>query len=156
MNSGTDRLLLLKDIDIHELLPQREPFVMVDALTLMSERQTATRFLIRSENIFVEAGRLDAVALAENMAQTCSARLGYVNKYILRRAIQIGYIGAIRNMKISRTPYVGDVLETTIDMIEEVMGMTLVRAVTCVDGQEIASAEMKIALAEETINEQDE
>ena len=47
---------MLKDIDIHELLPQREPFVMVDALTLMSERQTATHFLIRSENIFVEAG----------------------------------------------------------------------------------------------------
>ena len=152
MNSGTDRLPALHDIDIHELLPQQEPFVMIDELTLMTDRQTATRFLVRPENIFVEAGRLDAAALAENMAQTCSARLGYVNKYILKRDIQIGYIGAIRNMKVHATPGVGDVLETVVNLTEEVMGMTLVWASVCVGGKEIASAEMKIALAEETDN----
>ncbi len=152
MNSGTDSQPALHDIGIHELLPQREPFVMVDALTLITERQTATRFLVRPENIFVEAGRLDAAALAENMAQTCSARLGYINKYILKRGIQIGYIGAIRNMKVVSTPHVGDVLETTVDLLEEVMGMTLVQACISVGGREIASAEMKIALAEETEN----
>ena len=72
----------LEQIDIHELLPQREPFVMVDKLVYFDEKTTTTSFLVREDNLFVENGRLNACALAENIAQTCAARLGYVNKYI--------------------------------------------------------------------------
>ena len=75
----------LKDIDIHELLPQQEPFVMVDTLTFFDEKETSTTFTIREDNIFEEDGVLNACAIAENIAQTCAARLGYINKYILKR-----------------------------------------------------------------------
>src|SRR3712207_9444280 len=91
----------LEHIDIHELLPQQEPFIMVDRLTAFDDRVTSTRFTIRPDNIFVEEGKLLACAIAENMAQTCAARLGYINKYILKRAIQIGFIGAIRDMVVT-------------------------------------------------------
>lgn len=66
----------LEQIDIHELLPQREPFVMVDKLVYFDEKTTTTSFLVREDNLFVENGRLNACALAENIAQTCAARLG--------------------------------------------------------------------------------
>jgi 3-hydroxymyristoyl/3-hydroxydecanoyl-(acyl carrier protein) dehydratase len=46
----------LEKIDIHELLPQQEPFVMVDTLTFFDEKETSTTFTIREDNIFVEDG----------------------------------------------------------------------------------------------------
>ena len=73
----------LEKIDIHELLPQQEPFVMVDTLTFFNEKETSTTFTVREDNIFVEDGVLNECAIAENIAQTCAARLGYINKYIL-------------------------------------------------------------------------
>lgn len=36
----------LKDIDIHELLPQQEPFVMVDTLTFFDEKKRQQRLLL--------------------------------------------------------------------------------------------------------------
>ncbi|MCH4148328.1 MAG: pseudouridylate synthase [Prevotella sp.] len=141
----------LSEIDIHELLPQQEPFVMVDELTFFDEKKTCTRFVVQQDNLFVEAGFLNACALAENIAQTCAARLGYVNKYILKRAIQIGFIGAIRDMKVVETPRVGDVLDTTIEVLEQIMDLTLVNATVKVGEKIITTAEMKIALAEEVM-----
>ena len=141
----------LNDIDIQELLPQQEPIVMVDKLTHYDEKKTCTRLAVRQDNLFIEEGRLDACALAENVAQTCAARLGYVNKYILKRAIQIGFIGAIRGMKVFSTPKVGDVLETSIEIVEQIMDLTLVNAIVKVGDKMITTAEMKIALAEEVM-----
>ena len=139
----------LKEIPIRELLPQQEPFVMVDNLIHFDEKKTCTRFTIRQTNLFVEADCLNACALAENIAQACAARLGYVNKYILKRSIQIGFIGAIRAMKVFDTPKVGDVLDTTIEVVEQIMDLTLVTATIKVGEKTLATAEMKIALAEE-------
>ncbi|MBW4870149.1 pseudouridylate synthase [Prevotella buccae] len=144
----------LEQIDIHELLPQREPFVMVDKLVYFDEKTTTTSFLVRENNLFVENGRLNACALAENIAQTCAARLGYVNKYILKRGIQIGFIGAVKDMKVIDTPVVGDVLTTTIHVLEQIMGLTLVTAVIRIGDRVVTTAEMKIALADEVAAEQ--
>lgn len=144
----------LEQIDIHELLPQREPFVMVDKLVYFDEKTTMTSFLVREDNLFVENGRLNACALAENIAQTCAARLGYVNKYILKRGIQIGFIGAVKDMKVIDTPVVGDVLTTTIHVLEQIMGLTLVTAVIRIGDRVVTTAEMKIALADEVAAEQ--
>ncbi|WP_270775787.1 pseudouridylate synthase [Segatella buccae] len=144
----------LEQIDIHELLPQREPFVMVDKLVYFDEKNTTTSFLVREDNLFVENGRLNACALAENIAQTCAARLGYVNKYILKRGIQIGFIGAVKDMKVIDTPVVGDVLTTTIHVLEQIMGLTLVTAVIRIGDRVVTTAEMKIALADEVAAEQ--
>lgn len=144
----------LEQIDIHELLPQREPFVMVDKLVYFDEKTTTTSFLVREDNLFVENGRLNACALAENIAQTCAARLGYVNKYILKRGIQIGFIGAVKDMKVIDTPVVGDVLTTTIHVLKQIMGLTLVTAVIRIGDRVVTTAEMKIALADEVAAEQ--
>lgn len=144
----------LEQIDIHELLPQREPFVMVDKLVYFDEKTTTTSFLVREDNLFVENGRLNACALAENIAQTCAARLGYVNKYILKRGIQIGFIGAVKDMKVIDTPVVGDVLTTTIHVLEQIVGLTLVTAVIRIGDRVVTTAEMKIALADEVAVEQ--
>ena len=110
----------LRSIDIHELLPQQEPFVMIGHLVFLDQVQTVTETVIRADNLFVEDGRFSASGLIENIAQTCAARIGYVNKYIMKKGIQIGFIGAVRNMDIVALPKVGDTIVTTVNVKEEV------------------------------------
>lgn len=139
----------LSSIDIHTLLPQQEPFVMVGRLAHIDEVLTATMTTIQEDNIFVENGSLSATGLMENIAQTCAARIGYVNKYILKRGIQIGYIGAIRQLQIFHLPKVGQTICTNVAVDEEVFGMTLAHATITCGTDVVATCEMKIAVKEE-------
>ena len=134
-----------------ELLPQQSPFIMIDCLTKFDEKITETSFEVRSDNIFVENGKLNACALAENIAQTCAARLGYVNKYILKKDVQIGFIGAIKNLSVVETPSVGDILTTRIEVLQDIMGVTLVDAQIVCNNKVIVKAQMKIAIAEKNM-----
>jgi predicted hotdog family 3-hydroxylacyl-ACP dehydratase len=139
---------ILRSIDIHELLPQQEPFVMVSRLVHLDDVRTACELDISADNIFVDKGRLSASGLIENVAQTCATRIGYVNKYILKKAVQIGFIGAIRNMDIIDLPEVGQQITTIVDVKEEVFGMTLASAVVKHGERILVTTEMKIAVKE--------
>ena len=136
----------LRGIDIHTLLPQQEPFVMVGCLIQIDEKSFATETLVKAENIFVDEGYLSASGLIENIAQTCAARIGFVNKYILQKGIQIGFISAVRNLEILSLPQVGQTITTKVEVVEEVFGMTLAKATVTCEGETLVTTEMKIAL----------
>lgn len=136
----------LRSIDVHELLPQQEPFVMISRLTQFDMLRTVTETTITENNIFVDNGCFTASGLIENIAQTCAARIGYVNKYILKKGIQIGFIGAIRNLQIHDLPKVNDTITTTVDVQEEIFGMTLANSTVQLGKNILVTAEMKIAL----------
>lgn len=134
-----------REIDIHRLLPQREPFVMIGALVHFDMEKTVTETVISADNIFTENGVFTPAGMIENIAQTCAARIGYINLN-LNKDIVVGFIGAIRNMKIYRCPRVGELITTTIITIEEIFGMTLVKATIFCGDELLAESEMKIAL----------
>ncbi|MBR6310075.1 MAG: pseudouridylate synthase [Paludibacteraceae bacterium] len=136
----------LRSVDVHELLPQQEPFVMIDNITYVDEVRTITETIIDEKNIFVENGHLMVAGAMENIAQTCAARLGFYNKYVLKKDVQIGFIGAVRNFEIESLPAVGDKITTTIDVLEEVFKMTLAKAAITCKGRMMIQTEMKIAL----------
>ena len=117
----------LRSIDIHELLPQQEPFVMVGRLVAFDRKRTVTQTEVKSDNLFLEKDGLSVPGLMENIAQTCAARIGYVNK-------------------VHALPQLGDTLETTVDVREEVFGMTLADAFIRCGGELMAQTEMKIAV----------
>lgn len=148
MNTEQPTEEFLRGIDIHELLPQQEPFVMISSLVRFDMQTTVTETVISADNLFVEDGVFTAPGIVENIAQTCAARIGYVNKYILKKGIQLGFIGAIRDLKVKDLPKVGDTITTTISVIDSVFGMTLVDAVVLNNGAEVVSAQMKIAVKE--------
>ena len=133
-------------IDVHELLPQQEPFVMIDRLTHFDMRRVTTATVVRDECLFVENGVMNAFGLTENIAQTCAARIGYINKYILDKGIQVGFIGAIRNLTVECLPKVGDRLDTEVEIEEEVFGMLLAKATVRSGGKTLVTAVMKIAI----------
>ena len=138
----------LRQIDIHELLPQQEPFVMVGNLICFDEVKTVTETTIAADNIFVDDGRFSASGLIENVAQTCAARIGFVNKFILGNGITIGVIGAVRKLVINALPAAGQTITTTVEIVSEVFGMTLAKATVTCEGEELLSTEIKISVRE--------
>ena len=132
--------------DIQEILPQQKPFVMVDTLLHFDMTKTVTSFEIKSDNLFVSGDRFSSSGIIENMAQTCSARIGYINKYILKKKIDAGVVGAVKNLEIYHSPHVGDVVTTEIEVKEEVFGMILVVARTYINETLIAEGDMKMSI----------
>ena len=140
---------MFRDIDILELLPQRPPFVMVDHLVDYSETQTTCELTIRKDNVFCENGELAAAGLIEHIAQTCAARLGYYNKYVLKVGVRLGFIGEVKDLEIVRLPREGETLSTTIVVMQEIFDVTLVNAEVRVGTEVIATTRLKIAQGEQ-------
>lgn len=134
-----------QEYDILTLLPQRPPMVMVDKLLHCDPEVTETEFAVREDNIMVDNGKMSAFGLIENIAQTCAARMGYIN-LVSGKAVQIGVIGALRNIEIHSLPVVGLTIETRIDVSDEVFGMTLAQASSRCGEQTLATGTIKIAL----------
>lgn len=137
----------IEDIALKELIPQRPPFVMIDRLVSSDAVYSVTQLEVRSDNVFVADGRMTAAGLVENIAQTCAARIGYINLNS-GESVKIGVIGSISNLNIARTPKVGEHLVTTIKLLEEVFQVTLVEAVVMSGDEVLAQCNMKIALTD--------
>lgn len=134
-----------EDISLRELIPQRPPFVMIDKMLSFDMTVTKTQLEIRADNVFCKDGRLSAEGLMENIAQTCAARMGYINLN-KNEAVKIGVIGSVSNYEVFRTPKIGEVIITTIEVIEEMFQITMVKAFVKCGDETIAQANMKIAL----------
>lgn len=135
-------------INVLELLPQRPPFVMVECLVDYSETQTTCALTILPGNVFVEDGCFAAAGMVEHIAQTCAARLGYYNKYILKSGVRLGFIGEVKDLSIVRLPRVGERLLTTVTVMQEIYDVTLVAAEVRVGDEVIATTRLKIAQGE--------
>ena len=135
----------LAQIDIHTLLPQHVPFVFVDKLIQCNMELTQTEFMVKDDTIFTQEGVLTESGIIENIAQTCAARMGYINCILNSNAVKMGFIGSIKNLKIYQLPRIGDLMETEIEIQTEVFNLTLVQAKTLVGSELIATCEMKIS-----------
>lgn len=133
--------------NIETLIPQRPPFVMIDQLTWHDEKITRTGFLIKEENVFVENGRLGEPGILENIAQTAAARAGYISTFE-NKPVQVGYIGAIKNLVIYSLPLVNEELVTEITLVNQIFDVLLIKGkVTCKEIL-LAECEMKIFIAQ--------
>ena len=138
-------MMAFKDIALKTLIPQRPPFVMIDRLVSCDMVITVTELEVREDNVFVENGHFSAEGLMENMAQSCAARMGYIN-LSKGEKMKIGVIGAVSNFDIYRTPKVGERIVTTIEVLEELFQITMAKAVVRCGDETLAQANMKIAL----------
>ena len=131
---------------VNDLIPQKAPFVMVDKLFYFSENKVVSGLTISDENIFSFQSIFTASGLIENMAQTVALFTGY--QYFLKNEpAPTGYIGAIKKVEISEFPKVGDELITSVTILYEIMGVTLVTSQVECNGNIIATSEMKTVLA---------
>jgi predicted hotdog family 3-hydroxylacyl-ACP dehydratase len=131
---------------VETLIPQRFPFMMVDTLYSYSETELVSGFTIPNDAIFLENDIFVASGLIEHMAQTVALHTGY--QFFLRNMIAPkGYIGSAKDITIHKLPKLNDELITTIYILQEFAGITLVDIVTTLNGLEIAKGQMKTVLA---------
>lgn len=140
----------IKDIDILTLIPQRRPFVMIDRLLTFDEIESSTDFVIKEDNIFCKDGLFLETGIMENIAQTCAARIGYIN-INNNESVKIGVIGSIKDLIITKLPKVGATLVTKVKVLSEVFAITLVEAEVYDNDELIAKCEMKISLTDKEI-----
>ena len=138
------------DIDILTLIPQRRPFVMIDRLLSFDEIESSTDFVIKEDNIFCKDGLFLETGIMENIAQTCAARIGYIN-INNNESVKIGVIGSIKDLIITKLPKVGTTLVTKVKVLSEVFAITLVEAEVYDNDELIAKCEMKISLTDKEI-----
>lgn len=131
--------------NILDLIPQRAPIVMVDEFVGIDDNVSRTRFTVYEDNIFVDNNKLSECGLIEHIAQSAATRVGYIFKSN-KQPIPIGYIGSINNFELIELPNVEDNISTTIEIIQEVFNITLIKACCYVGDKKIASCKMKIFL----------
>lgn len=128
-----------------DLIRQRPPFVMIDRISSCDEKGVTTVFTIRHDNIFLDGSFFSVPGVIENMAQSCAARMGIVNRGD-NDVIKEGVIGEIRDFVIIRQPLMNEQLVTRVQVIQEVFNLSLAQVEVCINEEVIATAEMKIAL----------
>lgn len=134
---------------IIELIPQKPPFVMVDSLFEYTELTGKTGFMIPGDNLLVENGCFSEAGLIEHMAQSMSLHRGYQGFIAGQGKPKRGYIGAIKSIEIKMLPKVNTKLLTNVVILKEIMGVTIVEAVTTNEkGEVIATSEMKTVTVE--------
>jgi len=132
--------------DITQLIPQRDPMVMVDSLIDYSDKHVVSSFLIKESNLFLQGNILVEGGLIEHMAQSVAMHTGYF--YFLQSLPSpVGYIGTIQNLEIYSLPQLGDSLVSSVSILEEFMGVTLVEISVKVDNLIVAKGKMKTVIA---------
>jgi len=124
------------DYDIEKYIPQRPPFVFIDAVEHVDAQQARTSFIVTGACPLVKDGILPLAGLMENAAQTCAARAGNT----------IGYIGAVKQMEVTRFPRIGETLTTEAHVVQEVLNICLMDVTARVGDEQIATTTLKIAI----------
>jgi predicted hotdog family 3-hydroxylacyl-ACP dehydratase len=132
--------------NISAIIPQRAPFVMIDALESCTPENASTSFTVRADNIFVAGGILQEAALVENIAQTAAAHMGYTCQQE-NKPVPVGFIGAVQNLVIHALPAVNDELRTEIIIKNQVFNATIIAGTIILNGRLIAGCEMKIFIS---------
>ncbi|WP_298484872.1 hypothetical protein [uncultured Maribacter sp.] len=131
---------------IQNLIPQKWPFVMVDTLFYFSAEKIISGFKIKKEDLFSSNGYFQGPGLIENMAQTVALHTGY-SYFLKNQEAPTGYIGSIKKAEIIKLPKEGQELKTTVVILHDIMGVTLVKIEVECEGEIIALSEMKTVLA---------
>ena len=138
---------LIPKKDIQSILLQRPPIVMIDELLDHTETSTQTSFEIQKDNVFISDEKMREPGLIENIAQTAACRLGYI-ALITGAPLAVGYIGAIKKLHIHDLPTIGSQLITRINITNTIFNVTVANAEIQLNGNIIASCEMKIFIVE--------
>ncbi len=144
----TEKPLLAGD-ELFKLIPQRAPIVMVDTFYQADDVSAVTGLQVVQDNIFCHNQYLQEPGIIEHIAQSAAAFAGY-KPYTQGESPKLGFIGEIKKCKIQRLPQVGESLRTTLKVVGEAAGVTLIAAEVTSAGENIAACQMKIFIQDET------
>jgi len=129
--------------DITKYIPQRHPIVMVHALVEADDSHAVTELGIEPDNIFVSNEFFAEPGLVENIAQTAAMHVGYQCS-LKNIPIPIGYIAAVKDLKIRALPKQNTRITTSVRVTNKVLDVTVVEGRVEQEGNLLCSCEMRI------------
>ena len=139
--------MLVSQDHISSIIPQKEPFVMIDELMSCDEINSKTKFLVKADNILIDNDELSEAGLTENIAQPAAAGFGYLSQKN-NKPVLVGFIAAIKNLEVFALPKIGEIIETTVAITNQVFDVTIISGRVKRNGELLASCEMKIFIKE--------
>lgn len=140
---GKSGQILVNKNDIVSIIPQRSPIVMIDGLLYSDETKTGCSLTLREDNIFIKDNLFTEAGLIESIAQTAAARMGYIFKTENKKP-PLGFIAAIKDLQIFKYPEINSEIFIEIEVINQLMGITIISGRVMLDEQVIVECEMKI------------
>jgi predicted hotdog family 3-hydroxylacyl-ACP dehydratase len=119
---------------------------MVDKLHSYTETSLISGFTIQGNAVFFQNGNLVESGIIEHMAQSVALHTGY-QFYLRQEQAPTGYIGSIKDIQITALPKLNEEIQTTVTILQEFGGITLVDVVSKINDVEIAKGQMKTVLA---------
>lgn len=136
-------MMLVHRDDITRYIPQRDPIVMVHEVVEANDTHVLTRFTIESGNVFLSNGYFAEPGLIENIAQTAAVQAGY-NCRQNNIEVPIGYIAAVKKLKITELPKENSMIQTMVTVTNKILDVTIIEGEIEQDGKLICSCEMRI------------
>jgi len=145
-----------EDIDITKFLPHRDPFLMVDHVLSIDDEHVSTAFTIKDACIFNDKGFFNEAGMTENAAQTCSSIVGksyFDDEDTTGQGTKlIGFISAIKSLKIVSCPKVGSTIKTHAKIISKLetehYKMCSIQCSITLAQEELLSCEMNLFIRE--------
>lgn len=133
---------------IFELIPQREPMVMVNEHISTENNVTLTSFSVEPDTMFLENHCLTEAGLIENIAQSAAVHSGILFKQSGKDKAPVGFIATIQELQINFHPRIGNLLQTEIKFLDEVLGVSIIEGTVFCNHEIAANCKMKIFLKE--------
>ena len=134
---------MIKGEDIKKLIPQREPFIMVDGFEEGDDNNAVTTLSVSPDNYFIlPDGTMSETGLIEHLAQSCSALAGALLKD--SEHPPVGLIGEVKRFKCLRRPRIDENIKSNITFGMTFGNVTLATGQAYVGEEMIADINLKI------------
>lgn len=137
--------MLVTKEKIAEIIPHRPPFVMIDNLLEVSESRFESDFFVHDDNILVRSGFFEESGLIENIAQTCAAGFGFLDRE-KEGEPRIGFIGAVSKLELFELPKVDSTIHTIVTPTHQLGNIFLVKGENYCNGRKLLECEIKIVV----------
>jgi 3-hydroxyacyl-[acyl-carrier-protein] dehydratase len=135
--------MLANRTDILQYIPQRNPIVMVHELLDANDDHIVTQLAIEPDNVFLASGYFAEPGMVENIAQTAAVHVGY-QCTLKKLPIPIGFIAAVKDLKIKALPKENSTITTSVKVVNKVLDITVVHGKVEQQGELLCSCEMRI------------
>ena len=132
--------------EIKQLIPQREPFLLVTELVSADDQSCTTRFVVDERTALFHNGKLSEAGVIEHQAQSAAALSGYLALRSGATQPPLGMIGELKSLQIYALPQLGDCIETHVTFGLSVGNITVATAQTYLQDQLIAKGTFKISV----------
>ena len=143
--------MLMDQEAIKAIIPHRDPFILVDSVEAMTrDTIVGIKHITGQEDFFrghfPEFPVMPGVLIIESMAQA-GGLLSLITRGLqgIDNSDKLFYLVKIENVRFSKMVVPGDQLELNVTLKRRIRNMALYEGSACVDGKEVASAEILVA-----------